>query len=349
MFFHITMEYKINIYIKVDVDFVFHRDVEKSKIRSLLSERSGESYVITLISEDTLKSSLVVTLVQQLTNLGITIEKLIRLSDEDPDLNCNEIHVRIPVRVDIEEFRRSLLALGKNNDLDIALQQESLVRKHKRLVVMDMDSTVIQQEIIDELAKYAGFEDKIKAITARAMNGELDFQHALEERVALLKGLNANIFQKIIDNLVFTPGVHFLCATLKNLGYKLAVLSGGFTPVLEHTKRVLNLDYVFANQLEIQDGIIMGRTIGPIVDASRKRDLLLTIAQAENISLDQVIAVGDGANDLLMLGVAGVGVAFNAKPKVQEASKYLLNRKRLDAILYLLGINYKDAKLIHNS
>eukprot|EP00871_Galdieria_phlegrea_P001227 jgi/Galph1/2104/GphlegSOOS_G814.1 len=217
------------------------------------------------------------------------------------------------------------------------------MRRSKRLVVMDMDSTLIQQEVIDELARHANVYEQVKKITYRAMNGEIDFKESLKRRVACLKGTSTAVFDKVIASLEYTEGAHTLCSTLKRLGYKLAVISGGFDFVTKYVRRELQLDYDFANQLEVDnEGFLTGRTIGPVVDAQRKADLLETLAQMEHITCNQVIAVGDGANDLPMLSKAGLGIAFNAKPAVQEAANFRINIRKLDAILYFLGIPEKE-------
>ncbi|ORY37142.1 phosphoserine phosphatase serb [Neocallimastix californiae] len=208
-----------------------------------------------------------------------------------------------------------------------------------------MDSTLIQQEVIDEIARHAGVVKEVSAITASAMNGEINFQESLARRVALLKGLSVNIFEEIKKVITFTPGAHKLCKTLKNLGYKLAVCSGGFVPLANYIKNELGLDFAYANNLAIsEDGTqLEGKTYGPIVDGSRKAELLGAISQLEHLIPEQTIAVGDGANDLLMMSKAGLGVAFNAKPRVQEQAPTRINQPSLDNVLYLLG--YTDEEI----
>eukprot|EP00168_Porphyra_purpurea_P012128 TRINITY_DN3151_c0_g1_i2.p1 TRINITY_DN3151_c0_g1~~TRINITY_DN3151_c0_g1_i2.p1 ORF type:complete len:600 (-),score=239.46 TRINITY_DN3151_c0_g1_i2:313-2028(-) len=241
------------------------------------------------------------------------------------------------------DFRSALYTFGKSQGVDVALQAESVLRRSKRLVVMDMDSTLIQQEVIDELARHAGVYEAVRDITHAAMGGGLDFNESLRQRVALLAGTPATAFRHVIDNLVYTDGAHELCRSLKKLGYRLAVISGGFTAITEHVRKELGLNYDYANQLEVgADGCFTGRTVGPIVNAQRKADLLMTIAQQERISLNQVIAIGDGANDLPMLAVAGLGIAFNAKPAVQEAATFRINQRSLESVLYLLGFSEDD-------
>merc|ERR1719387_3428975 len=240
------------------------------------------------------------------------------------------------------ELKNILLATGKENGADIAFQKASVERWNRRLVVFDMDSTLIQQEVIDELAKLAGVETKVKEITDRAMSGELDFFASLKERVGLLKGHNAEeLFSHVKKNLIFTPGAKELCSTLKGLGYKMAVISGGFLPVAREVQKELGLDYAFANTLEVdrKSGLLTGRTTGPVVTPQRKRALLSMIAEVEGCEVAQTIAVGDGANDIPMLCTAGLGVAFCAKPKVQDIAEFRVNTLDLSTVLYLIGLS----------
>ncbi|KAF3080117.1 hypothetical protein TWF569_004194 [Orbilia oligospora] len=233
-------------------------------------------------------------------------------------------------------------------NVDVALQEDSVFRKHKRLVVFDMDSTLIEQEVIDELAAFVGVKDKVAAITESAMRGELDFTASLRSRAALLNGVPSNVFTTLKSNgtITFTPGAHELCKALKKLGCKLAVLSGGFQPLAEWVKSSLGLDYAYANTLEVSaDGqSLTGVVLGDIVNAERKATLLKEIALKEGVDLRQVVAVGDGANDLVMMREAGFGVAFNAKPKVQEEAPSHLNSRTLRDILYLFGFTAAEVE-----
>jgi len=211
------------------------------------------------------------------------------------------------------------------------------------LVVMDMDSTLIQTEVIDELAKQKGVFKKISLITRRAMNGELNFSQSLKKRVGLLKGLDEKNLQTVYRNLKLTPGAARLLKILKRLGYKTALISGGFTYFTDRLKKNLGLDYSFANRLETKNGKLTGKVLGPIINAQKKALILEALAKKEKISLDQTIAIGDGANDLLMLTKAGLGIAFNAKPRVREQAHYAISKRpRLDSILYLLGISERE-------
>jgi phosphoserine phosphatase len=229
--------------------------------------------------------------------------------------------------------------------VDIAFQKDNAFRRNRRLVCFDMDSTLIEHEVIDELAKAAGVGEQVAEITERAMQGELDFIQSFEARVALLKGLDASVLESIAQSLKLTEGAEHLMRTLKALGYKTAILSGGFTYFGEYLQRKLGIDYVYANALEIEDGKVTGRVVGRVVDGQRKAELLREIAASEGVNLEQVIAVGDGANDLPMLSIAGLGIAFRAKPLVKANAKQAISTLGLDGILYLLGVRDRDVEL----
>ncbi len=250
---------------------------------------------------------------------------------------CVEFSVRGNL-VDSGAFRSQLMELASRFDIDVAFQEDNMFRRNRRLVVFDMDSTLIEAEVIDELARAAGVGDQVSAITERAMAGELDFTQSFTARVALLKGLDESVLADIAGSLPITEGAEKLVSNLKRLGYKTAILSGGFTYFGRHLQERLGIDYVYANDLEIVDGKVTGNVTGNVVDGARKAELLREIAQQEGIALEQVIAVGDGANDLPMLSVAGLGIAFRAKPIVQENAKQAISTLGLDGILYLLGI-----------
>jgi phosphoserine phosphatase len=227
-------------------------------------------------------------------------------------------------------------------EIDIAFQRESIYRRNRRLVAFDMDSTLIQAEIIDELAELHGVGDQVAAITAAAMRGELDFKQSFAKRISLLRGLPEQRLQEVLHSVPLADGAERLISTLKMLGYKTAILSGGFTFFGQHLQKRLGIDYVFANKLEIADGGVTGAVTDEIVDGAKKAQLLAQIAEWENISLDQTVAVGDGANDLPMLNIAGMGIAFHAKPTVRKSARHTLSHLGLDGILYLLGVRDRD-------
>jgi phosphoserine phosphatase len=275
---------------------------------------------------------------------NLNIDRIDRLSGRVP-LNgvqrqtkaCVELSVRGKVD-DMTGFRSELMELCGHFDVDIAFQEDNMFRRNRRLVVFDMDSTLIEAEVIDELAKAAGVGDQVAEITERAMAGELDFTESFKARVALLKGLDEGVLEGIARSLPVTEGAEKLVSTLKRLGYKTAILSGGFTYFGQYLQEMLGIDYVYANELEIAQGKVTGVVNGTVVDGERKALLLREIASKEGISLEQVIAVGDGANDLPMLSIAGLGIAFRAKAIVKKSAKQSISTLGLDGILYLLGI-----------
>ena len=226
--------------------------------------------------------------------------------------------------------------------MDIAFQVDNMYRRNRRLVCFDMDSTLIQAEVIDELARKAGVYDQVSAITESAMRGEIDFKESFEQRISLLKGLDVSVMKEIADNLPLSEGAERLFKTLKKYGYKTAILSGGFNYFGNHLKSKLAIDYVFANELEIADGKLTGRHVGDIVDGAKKAELLKLLAFKEDLHLEQVIAVGDGSNDLPMIRLAGLGIAFHAKPKVKASARHAISEIGLDAILYLMGFRDRE-------
>jgi phosphoserine phosphatase len=251
---------------------------------------------------------------------------------------CVEFSVRGQLQ-DIQKFRAELLELASEMDVDLAFQEDNMYRRNRRLVAFDMDSTLIETEVIDELAKLAGVGEEVSAITERAMLGEIDFSESFRSRVALLKGLDESVLEEVASNLPLTEGAERLVATLRSLGYKTAILSGGFTYFGRCLQQRLGIDYVYANELETADGKVTGEVTGVIVDGVRKASLLREIARREGIDLEQVISVGDGANDLPMLSIAGLGIAFRAKPLVKQNAEQSISTLGLDGILYLLGIS----------
>ncbi len=279
----------------------------------------------------------------------LNIDKITRLSGrvpldrmENSIRSCVELSLRgVPSQLD--EFRSSLLEMSSEMEVDIAYQEDNIFRRNRRVVVFDMDSTLIDSEVIDELAKETEAGDKVSKITAAAMRGEIDFKESFVQRLRFLEGLDESILEKVFHRLNLTEGAEDLMSTLKLLGYKTAILSGGFDYFASRIQKKLGIDYVYANKLEILDGKVTGNISGTIVDGERKAILLKEIADGENICLEQVIAVGDGANDLPMLSIAGLGIAFRAKPLVKATAKQSISKVGLDGILYLMGISDREA------
>mmetsp|Transcript_37398 Transcript_37398/g.59211 ORF Transcript_37398/g.59211 Transcript_37398/m.59211 type:complete len:861 (-) Transcript_37398:219-2801(-) len=301
-------------------------------------------HIITMVQHPEINSSTLKGLFGGLAEEGVNIVRIDRLSLRR--LTALQFTVVLPQKlvpeVEFAKFSEKLASLANKNGCDIALQSDDVERLMRRMIVFDMDSTLIQQEVIDELAKIAGVETQVKEITESAMRGEIDFFGSLKRRVALLKGHNADaLFSDVKKVIQFNPGAERLCSVLKKLGYKMAVISGGFLPVAEEVQRHLGLDYAFANTLEVdeQTGNLTGQTSGPVVTPTRKRALLATISDVEGCAIKQTIAVGDGANDIPMLHTAGLGIAFCAKPKVQAVSKYRINQKDLSTVLFLIGLS----------
>lgn len=318
------------------VDLTF--EVFDSKL--LGEETPRHQYVITCLGPE-ISARPISQIAAALAKRGVNIDKISKLALNH--ISALELIAHAKKPLDPRQLSKELLSLSGSIGIDIAIQKHDLLRRAKRLVVMDMDSTLIESEVIDELAKGRGTYKKVSAITHKAMNGRLNFRQSLLRRVGLLKGLSLNDLEKVYARLRLTPGADKLLKVLKKLGFKIALVSGGFTYFTEALKRDLGFDYAFANQLEIKNGRLTGRLVGPIVDAARKALILETLIQGENLSVDQTIAIGDGANDIQMLMKAGLGIAFNAKPVVQKRAHTSISKHpRLDSILYLLGISERE-------
>jgi phosphoserine phosphatase len=266
----------------------------------------------------------------------------IKLSEKPSDAKaCMELSVR-GNPVNLEEMKANFLEISRNLGVDIAFQEDNIYRRTRRLVCFDMDSTLIQAEVIDELAKHAGVGEEVIRITEAAMRGEINFSESFKQRIALLKGLDEKVMVEIAENLPLTEGAERLFRTLKKYGFKTAILSGGFTYFGKYLQNKLGIDYVFANQLEIVDGKLTGNYVGDIVDGAKKAELLRNIAFKEDIHLKQTVAVGDGSNDLPMINIAGLGIAFHAKPVVKKNAQHAISTTGLDSILYLMGFRERD-------
>ncbi len=285
-----------------------------------------------------------------ITEQGLNIDSILRLTGRKSIKNPTN-HVRACIEFSLrgepnnrKEMQSKLMQVSKDMEIDFSFQRDDMFRRMRRLICFDMDSTLIQTECIDELADRAGVGAEVRAITESAMRGEIDFKESFTRRVALLKGLDVSVMKDIAEHLPITEGVDRLMTILKRYGYKIAILSGGFTYFGEYLQRRYGIDYVYANELEIDDnGKLTGRYVGEIVDGHRKAELLKLIAQVEKVNLAQTIAVGDGANDLPMISEAGLGIAFHAKPRVVANAKQSINTIGLDGVLYFLG--FKDSYL----
>jgi phosphoserine phosphatase len=316
--------------------------VSEQQYRDWVARQHQRRFIVTLLAPRLSAAQLaMVTGIFIRRNLNIDI--MDRLSLRGSTLEKTEPRICIEFTisgdaVDADALRREMLTAADETDFDIAIQEDSIFRRNRRLIAFDMDSTLIQMEVIDELARLAGVGEQVAAITAAAMRGELDFNSSFRQRLGLLRGLSAGVVEEIAARLPITPGAHRLMRTLRTLGYKTAILSGGFTCFAHKLQSELGFDYVHANVLDIKDGRLTGEPVGEIINGKRKAELLQQIARQEGISLEQTVAVGDGANDLPMLGVAGLGIAFHAKPLVRRDAQHSISLMGLDALRYLLGL-----------
>ncbi len=330
----------------VNIDF---SPISDNEYESWVNHQGKNRYILTLIGRS-LSARQIEATTKIIAEQGLNIDSILRLtgrmSIKHPERNvraCIEFSLR-GNPADTAAMQKELMNMSQEMAVDFSFQHDDMYRRMRRLICFDMDSTLIQTECIDELAKRAGVGDKVSEITARAMHGEIDFKESFKERVALLKGLDASVMKDIAENMPITEGTDRLMSVLKTCGYKIAILSGGFTYFGEYLRKKYGIDYVYANELEIgDDGKLTGRYVGDIVDGQRKAELLRLIAQVERVNLAQTIAVGDGANDLPMIGEAGLGIAFHAKPRVVANAKQSINTMGIDGILYFLG--FKDSYL----
>lgn len=312
-----------------------------------VSLQGKNRWIITILGRR-LTARQIAMVTAEISDQGLNIDSIQRLTgrvplaeEEQPRSKaCVEMSVRGTPR-DYQQMQERFMNMSQAEGFDVSLQEDTMYRRCRRLVCFDMDSTLIETEVIDELAIRAGVGDQVKAITESAMRGEIDFCESFTQRVALLKGLDVSVMNEIAESLPITEGVDRMMQVLKRAGFKTAILSGGFTFFGNYLKQKFGFDYVYANELEIVDGKLTGRYVGDIVDGHRKAELLKLIAQVENVNIAQTIAVGDGANDLPMLATAGLGIAFHAKPKVKQTAEQSISTIGLDGLLYFLG--FKDS------
>ncbi|MGB0453556.1 MAG: phosphoserine phosphatase SerB [Bacteriovoracaceae bacterium] len=301
-----------------------------------LEDKTSQKFTLNCVAKDSISAEFVYNISTLLADNKINIHKIDNVTPNN--FKILEVTTSVPAQIDLIELKAKILECSIKHEVDMAFIKDNVYRRSKRLIVFDMDSTLIQAEVIDEIAKDFNIGEQVKAITEKAMNGELDFNESLKERVSLLKGFPVEKLQSILDRIPLTPGVHEFIKTVKRLGYKVAIISGGFTFFANAFKERLGIDYAFANELEIIDGKLTGKVLGTIVNAEQKETILRLIAQQESIGLEQVVAIGDGANDLPMLGAAGLGIAFHAKDIVRKKAEQQLSHGDMTSILYFLGI-----------
>jgi phosphoserine phosphatase len=332
---------------ELDVNIRFN-PITEQEYSKWVGMQGKNRYIITILSRK-LTAKQIAGVSRIVAEQDMNIDDIKRLTGRIPlDENARTPKASVEFSVrgtpkNKECMKAEFMKLSTELEMDISFQEDSMYRRMRRLICFDMDSTLIETEVIDELAIRAGVGDQVKAITEAAMRGEIDFCESFRQRCALLKGLDVSVMQEIAENLPITEGVDRLMRILKKVGFKIAILSGGFTYFGNFLKQKYNIDYVYANELEIENGKLTGNYVGDIVDGKRKAELLRLIAQVENVDIRQTVAVGDGANDLPMISIAGLGIAFHAKPKVKATAKQSISTIGLDGILYFLG--YKDSYL----
>ena len=332
---------------ELDVNIRFN-PITEQEYSKWVGMQGKNRYIITILSRK-LTAKQIAGVSRIVAEQDMNIDDIKRLTGRIPlDENARTPKASVEFSVrgtpkNKECMKAEFMKLSTELEVDISFQEDSMYRRMRRLICFDMDSTLIETEVIDELAIRAGVGDQVKAITEAAMRGEIDFCESFRQRCALLKGLDVSVMQEIAENLPITEGVDCLMRILKKVGFKIAILSGGFTYFGNFLKQKYNIDYVYANELEIENGKLTGNHVGDIVDGKRKAELLRLIAQVENVDIRQTVAVGDGANDLPMISIAGLGIAFHAKPKVKATAKQSISTIGLDGILYFLG--YKDSYL----
>lgn len=312
-----------------------------------VSLQGKKRYIITLIARK-IQASQIAEISKIIYHQQLNIDKISRLSGRvriDSEDTTHKACVEFSVRgtpIDMDAMKSSFMEIARTLGVDISFQEDNIFRRTRRLVCFDMDSTLIQTEVIDELAKRAGVGEQVSQITEAAMKGQMNFAESFKQRMALLKGLDEKVLIDIAENLPLTEGAERLFRALKKYGFKTAILSGGFTYFGKYLQNKLGVDYMFANQLEISEGKLTGNYIGDIIDGPRKAELLRNIAFKEDIYLDQTVAVGDGSNDLPMINIAGLGIAFHAKPIVTKNAQHSISTIGLDAILFLMGFRDRD-------